>query len=63
MVFTVRQWLERFRQFMQRDHKLDNTQLLKREVADSNWTRKKQTIQEAFNRGVEIILPDNQGRI
>ena len=29
LVFTTRQWLERFRQFCKREHKIDITPLLK----------------------------------
>ena len=30
-IFTPRQWLERFRQFTKREHKIENAQLIKGE--------------------------------
>ena len=46
-VFTPRQWLERFRQFTKREHRIDISQLLKGEdVTESGWTGKEQLIQE-----------------
>ena len=40
-VFTPRQWLERFRQFTKREHKIDITPLIKGEdVTDSGWPGK-----------------------
>ena len=48
-VFTPRQWLERFRQFCKREHKIDNAPLLKGEdVTDTGWTGKEQAFQEDF---------------
>ena len=52
-VFTPRQWLERFRQFCKREHKMDITPLVKGEnMTDSGWSAKKQAIQEDFLWGV-----------
>ena len=40
-VFTPRQWLERFRQFCKREHKIDITPLLKGEnITDAIGTEK-----------------------
>ena len=50
-VFTSRQWLERFRQFTKREHKIDITPLIK-EVTDSGWSGKKELIQDDFIWGV-----------
>ena len=52
-VFTPRQWLERFRQFCKREHKMDITPLVKGEnMTDSGWSEKEQAIQEDFLWGV-----------
>ena len=52
-VFTPRQWLERFKQFTKREHKIDITPLLKgEETTDCGWTAKEQAIQEDFIWGV-----------
>ena len=52
-VFTPRQWLERFRQFCKREHKIDIAPLLKGEdVTDTGWAGKEQIIQEDFLWGV-----------
>ena len=55
-VYTPRQWLERFRQFCKREHKIDKTPLLKGEEIP-HWPGKKQTIQEDFKRGVGPEAP------
>ena len=48
-IFTPRQWLERFRQFCKREHKLDIAPLLKgEEITENGWTGKDQAIQEDF---------------
>ena len=53
LVFTPRQWLERYRQFCKREHKIDIAPLLKGEdVTDTGWTGKEQVIQETFLWGV-----------
>ena len=53
-VFTPRQWLERFKHFTKREHKIDITPLLKGEdITDSGWGAKEQAIQEDFIWGVE----------
>ena len=52
-VFTPRQWLERFRQFCKREHKINIAPLLKGEdITDTGWTGKEQLIQENFLWGV-----------
>ena len=52
-VFTPKQWLERFRQFTKREHKIDITPLIKREdVTETGWTGKEKAIQEDFIWGV-----------
>ena len=52
-VFTPRQWLQRFRQFCGRKHKIDNTPILKGEnITDANWNGKEQAVQEDFIWGV-----------
>ena len=54
-VFTPRQWLERFRQFCKREHKIDIAPLLKEEdITDTGWTGKEQLIQEHFLWGVGL---------
>ena len=52
-VFTPRQWLERFRQFCKREHKMDIKPLVIGEnMTDSGWSAKEQAIQEDFLLGV-----------
>ena len=52
-VFTPKQWLERFRQFTKREHKIDITPLIKGEdVTETGWTGKEKAIQEDFIWGV-----------
>ena len=53
-IFTPRQWLERFRQFTKREHKIDITPLIKEEdITEAGWTAKKDAkIQEDFIWGV-----------
>ena len=52
-MFTPKQWLERFRQFTKREHKIDTTPLIKGEnVTETGWTGKEKLIQEGFIRGV-----------
>ena len=49
-IFTPRQWLERFRQFTKREHKIDITPLMKGEdITEIGWTAEKEaSIQEDF---------------
>ena len=48
-IFTPRQWLERFRQFSKREHKIDIAPLIKEEdITATEWTGEKQLIQEDF---------------
>ena len=52
-MFTPRQWLERFRQFTKREHKIDITPLIKeKDITDSEWPGKEKPIQENFIWGV-----------
>ena len=52
-VFTPKQWLERFRQFTKREHKIDITPLIEgEEVTETGWTGKEKSIQEDFIWGV-----------
>ena len=52
-VFTPRQWLERFRQFTKREHKIDITPLITgEEVTEFGWSGKEKDIQEDFIWGV-----------
>ena len=52
-VFTLKQWLERFRQFTKREHKIDIIPLIKgEEVTETGWTGKEKSIQEDFIWGV-----------
>ena len=53
-IFTPRQWLDRFRQFTKREHKIEITPLIKGEdITEAGWTAEKETnIQEDFIWGV-----------
>ena len=52
-IFTPRQWLDRFRQFTKREHKIDNTPLAKGEdITETGWTEKEATTLEDFIWGV-----------
>ena len=52
-IFTPRQWLERFRQFIKREHKIDFASLIKGgDIAKTGWTGKEQLIQEDLIWGV-----------
>ena len=63
-VFTPRHWLERFRQFCKREHKIDITPLMKREEI-INWAGIKTSNTRRFHMGCGTgsILSNNQGRI
>ena len=50
-IFTQRQWLERFRQFTKREHKVNIAPLIKGEDI-TEWTGKEQLIHEDFIWGV-----------
>ena len=55
-VFTPKQWLERFRQFSKREHKIhiDIAPLIKGdEITQNSWPANEQAIQEEFIGGVE----------
>ena len=52
-VSTPRQWLDRFKHFTKREHKIDITPLLKGEdITNSGWGGKEQAIQEDFIWGM-----------
>ena len=52
-IFTPRQWLERFRQFTKREHKIDIAPLKRGEYITVNeWTGKEQPVQEDIIWGV-----------
>ena len=51
-IFTPKQWLERFLQFTKREHKRDIAPLLKGEDI-TEWSGKKQLMQEDFTWGVD----------
>ena len=52
-IFTQRQWLERFRQFTKREHKIDITPLLKGEdITDAEWSGRETAVPEDFIWGV-----------
>ena len=51
--FTPRQWLERFRQFTKREHKIDIAPQMKGEdITVNEWTGIEQPFQEDFIWGV-----------
>ena len=51
-VFTPRQWLERFRQFCKREHKIDIAPLLKGEnITNTDWNGKEQAVPRRFQMG------------
>ena len=65
-IYTPRHWLERFRQFCKREHKIDITPLLKGEnITDADWKGKEQAVQEDFHmgNGTRSTIPNNQCRI
>ena len=51
-IFTPRQWLERFRQFTEREHKINIAPLIKGEDI-TEWTGKEQFIKKDFIWGVD----------
>ena len=62
-VFTPKQWLERFRQFCKREHKIDIAPLLKgEEIREANWTGKKTSRTRRFHMGCGTgsTLSDNK---
>ena len=65
-IFKQREWLERFKQFTKREHKIDITPLMGEEdITDSKGPRKKQAIQEDFIRRViqEALLQITRARL
>ena len=52
-IFTPRQWLERFRQYTKRKHKMDITELIRgAEITQTGWSAKEAEIQEDFIWGI-----------
>ena len=52
-IFTPKQWLERFRQYTKRKHKMDITgQLRGIEITQTGWSGKEAEIQEDFTLGI-----------
>ena len=52
-IFTPKQWLERFRQYAKRKHKMDITELIRgAEMKQTGWTGKEAEIQEDFIWGI-----------
>ena len=65
-IFTPRQWLEKFRQFTKREHKIDITPLVKGEnITETGWTAEKeaQIQEEDLGSGTGSIVPDDPGRV
>ena len=51
--YTPKQWLERFRQYIKRKHKIDITPLIREEaITDGNWNAVEKDTQEDFIWGV-----------
>ena len=54
-IFTPKQWLERFRQYAKRKHKMDITELIRgAEMTQTGWTGKEAEVQEAFIWGIGL---------
>ena len=52
-IFTPKQWLERFRQYTKRKHKMDIAELIRgAEITQTGWSRKEAEIQEDFIWGI-----------
>ena len=52
-IFTPKQWLERFRQYAKRKHKIDITELIRgAEMTRTGWAGKETEIQEDFIWGI-----------
>ena len=52
-IFTLKQWLERFRQYAKRKHKIDITELIRgAEMTQIGWSDKETEIQEDFIWGI-----------
>ena len=48
-IFTPKQWLERFRQYTKRKHKMDISELIRgAEMTQTGWSGKEIEIQEDF---------------
>ena len=48
-IFTPKQWLERFRQYIKRKHKMDIAELIRgAEITQTGWSGKDAEIQEDF---------------
>ena len=54
-VITPKQWLKRFRQFSNREHKIDIAPLIRGgQITQNDWAGKEQTIHEEFIWGVGL---------
>ena len=66
-IFTPRQWLERFRQFTKREHKIDITPLIKGEdITEAGWTAEKKNKHPRrlyLGSGTGSTISDNPGRV
>ena len=52
-ILTPKQWLERFRQYIKRKHKMDITELIRGvEITQTGWFGKEAEIQEDFTWGI-----------
>ena len=52
-IFTPKQWLERFRQYTKRKHKMDISELIRgAEMTQTGWSGKEPDIQEDFKWGI-----------
>ena len=52
-IFTPKQWLEKFRQYAKRKHKMDITELIRgAEMTQTGWTGKEAEIQEDLIWGI-----------
>ena len=64
-IFTPKQWLERFRQYTKRKHKLDIAELIRRvEITQNGWSGKEAEIEEDFIWGIgprSLISNDTSG--
>ena len=64
-IFTPRQWLERFRQFTKREHKIDITPLLKKRLYGHRVDHEGNGSPRRFylGKGTGSLLPNNTNRI
>ena len=58
-IFTPKQWLERFRQYAKRKHKIDITELIRgAEMTQTGWAGKETEVQEDFIWGILLVETD-----